>query len=575
MKGNFYRFLELLTLVCVLSIALVSTAIFIAPKPAIAIPINEIPNPRRANGGWISDVAKVLSDEGAAKINTRINRLEARNGSEIAVVTVPDLLPLKNSKAYATELFNTWGIGKRAVNNGVLILLAVQERRIEVETGRGIVPYLSDRLIQKTIDEQIIPELKLRNFDQALINGVVSIADRLEEINFTAFQWGFFERWLVLAALLIIGISTIWSRYKFRKWCQLLPSVKSPSPSSLLFEITIPKLSEIMGLPLVGMVLGWVGIAICFSNLLLATLPNNFVMTSFQKFGVTFGASSAIAGVSIFLWVAIVYVWLSDLRQVMQVQEQPELWQGFVYTFQQHWGALWITQLAIAIVSFIVIPLLELVIPSQVIFSLEGLAISLGYQILFIGIINEIRINTKLKLQPSTYFCSTCRLPMSLLNDSSDRVIEAEIFNQYLTKPELCAVELGNATYKLYTCDRCYPVPDRQNIYCQLHILKSESLCQECNYPTVTRVGLKKSRQGKTFPKQGKQKAIGIWQCQNCCAEKPIYPQAPKVASTSSSYSSNDYSSSSYSSTDSYDYGSSSSDFGGGSSDGGGAGGDW
>jgi uncharacterized protein len=165
---------------------------------------------------------------------------------------------------------------------------------------------------------------------------------------------------------------------------------------------------------------------------------------------------------------------------------------------------------------------------------------------------------------------------MSLLNDGSHGDAETAILHQYLTKPELSAVNLNNATYQLYTCDRCYPaaIRTRQTIYCQLHLLKSDVLCEKCKYPTVIRVDLPKSRKSKAFPKQGQQKAIAIWQCQNCLAEKPIYPQAPRVTNTNYN-SSNDYGSSSYSSNDTYDYGSSSSDFGGGSSDGGGAGADW
>ena len=102
-------------------------AILLPIAPLHASPISDIPNPRRVNGTWVSDVANILSADTEAHLNKRISQLAANNGSEIAVVTVPDTSPASTVKAYATELFNTWGIGKRGFDNGVLFLVAVKE----------------------------------------------------------------------------------------------------------------------------------------------------------------------------------------------------------------------------------------------------------------------------------------------------------------------------------------------------------------------------------------------------------------------------------------------------------------
>ena len=65
---------------------------------AWAIPINEVPNPRQINGTWVSDVANILSDRTEDQLNRRISQLEARNGSEIAVVTIAEIAHLKLPK---------------------------------------------------------------------------------------------------------------------------------------------------------------------------------------------------------------------------------------------------------------------------------------------------------------------------------------------------------------------------------------------------------------------------------------------------------------------------------------------
>lgn len=146
MKGNITK------IFCVIFLL---WAILLPMAPLHAIPISDIPNPRRVNGTWVSDAANILSADTESRLNKRISQLAANNGSEIAVVTVPDIAPVNTVKAYATELFNTWGIGKRGLDNGVLFLVAVKERRIEIETGRGISPYVSDRQVKQIIEAHL------------------------------------------------------------------------------------------------------------------------------------------------------------------------------------------------------------------------------------------------------------------------------------------------------------------------------------------------------------------------------------------------------------------------------------
>ncbi len=176
MKVDFKRTICLICWLCLI----------ITPMGAAwAISINEVPNPRQINGTWVSDVANILSDRTEDQLNRRISQLEARNGSEIAVVTISEISPSQTSKAYATQLFNTWGIGKRGVDNGVLFLVVVKQRRIEIETGRGITPHISNAEVAQIIDAKIKPEFKLQQFDQGMINGVEAMAKQLESINFT------------------------------------------------------------------------------------------------------------------------------------------------------------------------------------------------------------------------------------------------------------------------------------------------------------------------------------------------------------------------------------------------------
>ena len=157
----------------------VATSIFfgvlLSPLSTLAITVEEVPNPRSTYGGWVSDTADILSDSTEAELNKMISELEAKNGAEIAVVTVAETSPSASPKAFTTELFNYWGIGKKDVNNGVLYLISVGDRRVEIETGYGLTKILPDEKVKNIIDNKIIPNYKEGNFDNGTVKGTQAI----------------------------------------------------------------------------------------------------------------------------------------------------------------------------------------------------------------------------------------------------------------------------------------------------------------------------------------------------------------------------------------------------------------
>jgi uncharacterized membrane protein YgcG len=154
----------------VLTVVLVSVA-----SDGLAIPRESVPNPRRTYGGWVTDRADMLAPETEAELNRQITVLEAKNSSEIAVVTVPDIFPSLNSKAFATSLFNAWGIGKKGKDNGVLFLVSQGDRRVEIVTGKGIAPLLPDRQVSEILRQEVTPRFKQRQFDAGVLAGTQTL----------------------------------------------------------------------------------------------------------------------------------------------------------------------------------------------------------------------------------------------------------------------------------------------------------------------------------------------------------------------------------------------------------------
>jgi uncharacterized protein len=152
-----------------------SYVIFVFPLSGLAVTVQEVPNPRKEYGAWVTDMAGILSDKTEAQINQMISELEATKGTEIAVVTVPETSPAASPKKFATELFNYWGIGKKGQDNGVLFLISVGDRRVEIETGYGVEAILPDAKVGNIIDTQIIPHFKKGDFASGTLAGTQAL----------------------------------------------------------------------------------------------------------------------------------------------------------------------------------------------------------------------------------------------------------------------------------------------------------------------------------------------------------------------------------------------------------------
>ena len=156
--------------------------------------------------GWILDKANVLSPEAETKINQVIDRLHATNGSEIAVTTITSVPADQTPKQLATSLFHEWGIGKAGVDNGLLFLISVKDRRMEVETGYGAEAWLPDAKVGRILRESVRPRFGVGDYEGGILAGTQAFADVLMTANFTAstgLKRHSFDlaEWIVLASL--------------------------------------------------------------------------------------------------------------------------------------------------------------------------------------------------------------------------------------------------------------------------------------------------------------------------------------------------------------------------------------
>jgi uncharacterized protein len=125
--------------------------------------------------GTVSDFAGVMDAEDSLRIERLASALMQKTGAELAVVTVQTYAPYGSIEEYAVDLFNTWGIGKKGTDEGILLILAMEERELKIETGYGLEGAIPDSMAGRIMDNAVIPLLREDKFSGGLLRGAEAI----------------------------------------------------------------------------------------------------------------------------------------------------------------------------------------------------------------------------------------------------------------------------------------------------------------------------------------------------------------------------------------------------------------
>lgn len=155
------------TLLIILTLLFIAVAAF-GVGPAFAD--LKLPQPT----GYVNDFAGMLSPSTVSDLNGKLSEFEKKTGNEIAVATVKDLQGT-TVEDFAVRLFENWKIGKKGKDNGVLLLISKDERKVRIEVGYGLEPNLTDAQSYNIIHNVITPKFKAGDYDQGIIAGVDGI----------------------------------------------------------------------------------------------------------------------------------------------------------------------------------------------------------------------------------------------------------------------------------------------------------------------------------------------------------------------------------------------------------------
>jgi uncharacterized protein len=132
--------------------------------PAVAL---DVP----ALQGRVNDYAGLLSPSTRNHLESQLVRLEQAESTQIVVLTIPSLKG-DSLEEFSIRVAEQWKIGQKGLDNGAILLIAKNDRKIRIEAGYGLEGKLTDLVAGRIIRNIIVPEFKTGQFDQGIVNGV-------------------------------------------------------------------------------------------------------------------------------------------------------------------------------------------------------------------------------------------------------------------------------------------------------------------------------------------------------------------------------------------------------------------
>ena len=137
--------------------------------PLVAYPL-DVPPLR----GHINDYAAILSPAVSQELERRLSDFERSDSTQIVVLTLPTLAG-DNLEEFSIKVAESWKIGQKGVDNGVILLIAMQEKKVRIEVGRGLEGKLTDLVSGRIIRSEIAPAFKRGDYEGGVTAGVSAL----------------------------------------------------------------------------------------------------------------------------------------------------------------------------------------------------------------------------------------------------------------------------------------------------------------------------------------------------------------------------------------------------------------
>ena len=187
----------------------------------------------------VNDFANVIDSSSEQEMDRRIRALQAASGDVVVVATVQTFKPYADIDEYAVKMFENGGrgIGQKGKDNGLLIVVAVDDRKIRIEVGYDLEQFITDGFSGETIRDVITPQFRSGNYGAGLLAGSTTIINRIAQARGVTLQdvppppaprrttGSGFPWWIIILWIIIILASNrrrrrrrLWGRGPWSGW---------------------------------------------------------------------------------------------------------------------------------------------------------------------------------------------------------------------------------------------------------------------------------------------------------------------------------------------------------------------
>ena len=128
---------------------------------------------------YVNDYAGVISEKDKTSMEEVAKEVEEKTGAQIAVLTVKNMSPYTSIDDFSMAVAEKWKVGQKGKDNGIIIVLAMEERKIKIEVGYGLEGIINDAKAGRILDNNVIPYFRGGDFSAGLRRGMFKIADTI------------------------------------------------------------------------------------------------------------------------------------------------------------------------------------------------------------------------------------------------------------------------------------------------------------------------------------------------------------------------------------------------------------
>lgn len=171
-RVRFFRPAQTTTILALASVV-VSLMVVLATQAFAQIEVVQFKN-------YISDYAGVVPDSTEQQLNALLKDLQQKTGAQIAVVVITSTEGVPPAD-YAVEFGQKWGVGTKEKDNGVVFLVAVEDRKMYISTGYGVEGILPDGKVGRIRDQNITPFFRKGEMAKGIVNGTLALAQEIAQ----------------------------------------------------------------------------------------------------------------------------------------------------------------------------------------------------------------------------------------------------------------------------------------------------------------------------------------------------------------------------------------------------------